>query len=66
MTRPSLQTGEGTSAENDVADPHPSTEEHYDKIPRPGGAKPPKASDPEPNSYLNDGKPLPRDGEKPR
>lgn len=56
MTRNSLPTGEGTSAKNDVADPHPSTEEDYDKIPRPGGSNPPKKDDPGTNSYTHGGK----------
>lgn len=56
MTGKSLPTGEGTSAKNDVADPHPSTEEDYDKIERPGGSKPPKQTERGPNSYAHDGK----------
>jgi hypothetical protein len=36
------QTGTGTSDQNDVADPHPSTEEHYDRVRHPGGAHPPR------------------------
>ncbi len=56
MTRNSLPTGEGTSAKNDVADPHPSTEEDYDKIPQPGGSNPPKKDDPGTNSYIHGGK----------
>ena len=40
--------------------PHPSTEEHYDNIPRPGGATPPKGPDIGPNSYAHDGKAPPR------
>jgi hypothetical protein len=55
MTK-SLPTGEGTSANNDVSDPHPSTEEDYDKIPHPGGSNPPSEEDPGANSYKNDGK----------
>ena len=55
MTRDGLPTGEGTAGQNDVADPHPSTEEDYDKIPRPGGAKPPKGPDIGPNSYAHNG-----------
>lgn len=43
-----------------VADPHPSTEEDYDKIPHPGGTRPPKASDVGPNSYAHDRKSKPR------
>ena len=56
MTKNSLPTGEGTSDKDDVADPHQSNEEDYDKIPRPGGSPPPKGSGPGPNSYANDGK----------
>ena len=60
MTGSGLPTGEGTASSNDVADPHPSTEENYDQIPHPGGTRPPKETDPGPNSYTNDGKPQPR------
>lgn len=60
MTRDGLPTGEGTSGKNDVADPHPSTEEDYDKIPSPGGTKTPKGPDIGPNSYAHDGNPPPR------
>ena len=60
MSRDGLPTGEGTAGNNDVADPHPSTEEDYDKKPRPGGTKPPKAPDIGPNSYAHDGKAPPR------
>ena len=60
MNRKGLPTGEGTAASNDVADPHPSTEEHDDLIPRPGGTKPPKGPDIGPNSYAHDGKAPPR------
>ena len=56
MTKNSPPTGEGTSNKHDVADPHPSTEEDYDKIPRPGGSRPPKESEPGPNSYAHDGR----------
>jgi hypothetical protein len=69
MSRDGLPTGEGTASTNDVADPHPATEESYDKIPHPGGAKPPKGPDIGPNSYAHDGKALPRsrsDGSKPQ
>jgi len=55
MTRDGLPTGEGTAGKHDVADPHPSTEEDYDKIPRPGAPKPPKGPDIGPNSYAHDG-----------
>ena len=60
MNREGLPTGEGTDGKNDVADPHPSTEEDYDKVPRSGGAKTPKAPDIGPNSYAHDGKAPPR------
>jgi hypothetical protein len=56
MTREGLPTGEGTAGENDVADPHPSTEENYDLIPKPGGTKTPKKPDIGPNTYAHDGK----------
>ena len=56
MTRNGLPTGEGTAAKNDVADPHPATEENYDLIPAPGGTKTPKKPDIGPNSYAHDGK----------
>lgn len=59
MNRDGLPTGEGTSG-NDVADPHPSTEEDYDKRPHPGGTKTPKEPDIGPNSYAHDGKAPPR------
>jgi hypothetical protein len=45
----------GTDQSKGVPDPHPSTEEDYDKIPHPGGARPPKETDPGPNTYTNDG-----------
>lgn len=51
-----LPTGEEPGVPNDVFDPHPSTEEEYDKISRPGGAKPPKGPDVGANSYAHDGK----------
>lgn len=60
MSRDSLPTGDGTAGKNDVADPHPSTEIHYDKKPRPGGARNPKGADIGPNSYAHDGKAPPR------
>jgi hypothetical protein len=38
----SEQTGEGTAPpDRDAADPHPADEEHYGRIPHPGGANPP-------------------------
>lgn len=56
MTKDTPPTGEGASAKNDVADPHPSTEENYDKIPNPGGTRTWKDADPGANSYVHDGK----------
>ena len=44
QVRPLLseQTVEGTAPpDRDVADPHPADEEHYGRIPHPGGANPP-------------------------
>jgi len=55
MIRDGLPSGEGTSKGNDVADPHPATEEEYDKIPHPGGKHPPDAHEVGPNSYALDG-----------
>lgn len=52
-------TGPGTSKSKDVADPHPSTEEHYQKQSEPGGANPPK-KDIGPNPGAHDGHPRPR------
>lgn len=40
-------------------DPHPSDEEHYDRRPHPGGARPPK-DDIGPNSGIHDGTPEPK------
>ena len=60
MTREGLPTGEGTSRNNDVADPHPATEEDYDKIPNPGAKRPHDAHEIGPNSYAHDGKSPPR------
>lgn len=57
--RDGLPTGEGTAGKNDVADPHPATEEDYDKIPNPG-AKRPRTKDIGPNSYAHDGSAPPR------
>ena len=37
-----LPTGPRTSSDNDVADPHPSDEKHYDRVERPGGAVTPR------------------------
>lgn len=64
MTKNSLPTGGGTSGKNDVADPHPSTEENYDKIRRPGRSNPPKKSDLGANSYTHDGKAPPHEASK--
>lgn len=62
--RTGLPTGSGTGP-NDVADPHPSNEEHYDREKRPGGAHPP-AKDLGTNDAIHDGKakrrPPPRPG----
>jgi|EndMetStandDraft_3_1072993.scaffolds.fasta_scaffold05076_7 hypothetical protein len=55
-----LPTGEEPGVPNDVHDPHPSRESDSDKIPNPGGAKPPKGPDVGSNSYANDGKALHR------
>lgn len=41
------------------ADPHPSREEHYDRIPNPGGVKP-KGKDIGPNPAVHDGKQPPK------
>lgn len=57
--RDGLPTGDGTSATNDVSDPHPANEEHYDRQQRPGGARPPKG-DFGPNDAIHDGRPRPR------
>lgn len=69
MTREGLPTGEGTSGKNDVADPHPATEENYDLIPEPGGTKTPKKPDIGPNTYAHNGKAPPvskSEGSKPK
>lgn len=60
MSRDGLPTGEETADKNDVADPHPATEEDYDEIPQPGGVKPRKGPDIGPNSYAHDGTARPR------
>jgi hypothetical protein len=60
MAREGKPSGEGTSPTNDVADPHPATEEEYDKIPHPGGANPPDPHAPGANSYTHNGKAPPR------
>ncbi|MBF0677940.1 MAG: hypothetical protein IR164_03240 [Devosia sp.] len=59
MNKLGLPTGPGTADRNDVADPHPTEEEDYDKIPHPGGANPPKDKGIGPNSYAHDGKAAP-------
>jgi hypothetical protein len=59
MTTDGLADGKGAEDKKDVADPHPSTEEHYDRIRRPGGVLPHTAPDIGPNSYANDGDPPP-------
>jgi hypothetical protein len=56
MTREGLPTGKGTAATNDVADPHPSTEENNENIARPGVPQTPHDHDIGPNSYAHDGK----------
>jgi len=66
MTRDSLPTGEGTSANDDVADPHPSTEENYDKIKQSGGSNPPDRNDSGTNSYAHGGKAPPHGDGKAR
>lgn len=53
--RDGLPTGEDTSAANDVADPHPSTEENYDQIPNPGRPAPPPGHDIGPNNAVHNG-----------
>ncbi|RYE09783.1 MAG: hypothetical protein EOP22_08025 [Hyphomicrobiales bacterium] len=54
------QTGQGTAPpELDVADPHPSNEEHPYKARHPGGAHPP-IKDIGPNSAIHGGEPPPR------
>lgn len=58
--RDGLPTGEQPGISNDVADPHPSTEEHYDQIPSPGGDTAHEHDDIGPNSYIHDGKAAPR------
>jgi hypothetical protein len=60
MSRDHLPTGEGTATEHDVADPHPATEEDYDKIPNPGRERPGRGADIGPNDYAHDGTPPPR------
>ena len=52
------QTSRGTGGKA-VADPHPSNEEHYDRIRHPGGAHPPK-KDLSTAVSRHDGEPPPR------
>ncbi len=59
MVKNSMQTGPGTSATNDVADPHPSNEEHADRERHPGGAHPPK-TDNSTNPAVHTGKAPPK------
>lgn len=57
----SVETGRGTGDEREVADPHPSNEEHYDRIRHPGGAKPPNETrDLGKNTWAHEGTPQPR------
>ena len=56
MTREGLPTGGNTAGKNDVADPHPATEEKNDLIPKPGRTQTPKKPDNGPNSYTHNGK----------
>ncbi|HHY48538.1 MAG TPA: hypothetical protein GYA10_02160 [Alphaproteobacteria bacterium] len=60
-------TRSGTTAAGlDVADPHPSDEERYGLIQRPGGARPPRlALDIGPNPWAHDGNPIPRPRQRP-
>lgn len=58
--RDGLPSGEDTAAVNDVADPHPSTEENYDQIPNPGRHRPPPGHDIGPNNAVHDGTAPPR------
>ena len=53
---PTRQTGVGTSP-NDVADPHPSNEEHPYRAPHPGGTRPPKGTTQRVNDATHDGTP---------
>ena len=61
-SRPTAQKPEShqPSPRNRVDDPHPATEEHYDRIEHPGGARPPTGPNIGPNSYVNDGTPKPK------
>ena len=53
-------TGKGTAGKNDVYDPHPSNEEHYDRSPRPGGDGRIEERDIGPNNAVHDGHPKPK------
>ena len=55
--REGLPSGAGTSLEQDVADPHPSTEDNQDTIPHPGGVHTPAGPDIGPNDAVHDGTP---------
>lgn len=61
--RDELRPGSGTGP-HEVADPHPSNEEHYDRQKIPGGAHPPK-DDLGPNDAIHDGKPQKRPPPRP-
>ena len=55
------QTGRGTSPDRDVADPHPSDEEHPYRADAPGRAgRPSESRQVGPNSRIHDGRPQPR------
>jgi hypothetical protein len=53
------KTRSDTTPINEVADPHPSTEEHYERQRRPGGANPPR-DDIGPNPAKHDGHSQPK------
>lgn len=54
----------GPAHDRDVADPHPSNEEHYDRQEHPGGARPP-TKDLGPNDAIHDGEPAKRPPPRP-
>ena len=54
MSADGKPTGKGTG-KRDVFDPHPSNEEHYDRIPRPGGDDHVEERDIGPNNAVHDG-----------
>ena len=58
--RDGLPSGAGTSVSNDVADPHPATEDNQDRIPNPGGVSAPSEPDIGPNDAAHDGTPRPK------